>query len=185
MEKSNAAYIVRLALTLFIITAVVAGLLGAVNAITAEPIAQHNAEKTRKALESVVAPGVTIGEAVENFEDPSGKVTALYETSDGYVAQVVVGGFGGDVDMVVGVSADGTGTGISIISHSETSGLGAVAAANSQAGQDFRGQFEGLSGELAVTKDGGTVDSISGATITSRAITEGVNAALACAGAQD
>ena len=42
-----------------------------------------------------------------------------------------------------------------------------------------------MSGELAVTKDGGTVESISGATITSRAVTKGVNAALACAGAQD
>ena len=181
MDKANLKYILRLALTLFLITAVVAGLLGAVNAITEGPIAELKAQKTRQALQSVVAQGVTIGEEITDFEDPSGMVTALYATSDGYVAQVTVAGFGGDVEMVVGVSSQGVVTGVSIVSHSETSGLGAVAAASSQAGQDFRGQYAGMSGELAVTKDGGTVESISGATITSRAVTKGVNAALACA----
>ena len=71
-------------------------------------------------------------------------------------------------------------TGISIIKHTETAGLGAVAAAGTPAGEAFRSQFVGASGSVAVTKDGGEMDAITGATITSRAICAGVNAALEC-----
>ena len=81
--------------------------------------------------------------------------------------------------MMVGVGNDGKVLGISIISHTETAGLGAVAAADTPAGQTFRSYFEGASGSVAVTKDGGTVEAITGATITSRAVCDGVNAALA------
>ena len=70
--------------------------------------------------------------------------------------------------------------GIDIISHTETAGLGAVSAAKTTAGEAFRGQFAGCSGEVSVAKDGGGIDAITGATITSRAICTGVNAALAC-----
>ena len=83
--------------------------------------------------------------------------------------------------MMVGVDHDGKVLGISIVSHTETSGLGAVAAASTSAGESFRGQFVGMSGSVSVTKDGGEVDSLTGATITSRAVCTGVNAALACA----
>ena len=83
--------------------------------------------------------------------------------------------------MMVGVDFEGKVLGIDIIKHTETAGLGAVADAETPAGQNFRGQFVGASGSVAVTKDGGTMDSITGATITSRAICDGVNAALACA----
>ena len=79
---------------------------------------------------------------------------------------------------MVGISNEGKVTGISIISHTETAGLGAVAAAENDKGQVFRDQFVGMSGHLAITKDGGDVDAITGATVTSRAITEGVNQAL-------
>ena len=67
--------------------------------------------------------------------------------------------------------------GIDIISHAETPSLGAVAAAKSSAGQKFRDSFIGLSGELSVSD----IDAITSATITSQAVTTGVNAALACA----
>jgi electron transport complex protein RnfG len=85
--------------------------------------------------------------------------------------------------MAVGVDGAGQVTGVQIISHTETSGLGANAAANSAAGQSFRDQFLGATGQLAVTQDGGTIDALTGATMTSRAVTQGVNAALACAAA--
>ena len=80
--------------------------------------------------------------------------------------------------MMVGVDKAGSVLGISIISHTETAGLGAVAAAGTPAGEAFRGQFVGTSGSVSVTKDGGQMDAITGATITSRAICVGVNAAL-------
>ena len=76
---------------------------------------------------------------------------------------------------------EGNMLGISVIDQSETAGLGAVCAAKTSAGEAFRGQFEGVSGTVAVSKDGGELDAITGATITSRAVCRGVNAALACA----
>jgi len=81
---------------------------------------------------------------------------------------------------MVGVGTDGKVLGISIVSHTETAGLGAVAAAQTSAGEAFRSQFVGKSGAVAVSKDGGELDAITGATITSRAICVGVNAALDC-----
>ena len=80
--------------------------------------------------------------------------------------------------MMVGIDNEGKVLGISIVSHTETAGLGAVAAAGTPAGIAFRDQFVGASGSVSVTKDGGTMDAITGATITSRAICVGVNAAL-------
>ena len=82
--------------------------------------------------------------------------------------------------MMVGVDFDGNVLGISIIKHTETAGLGAVAAATTSAGEAFRGDFVGQSGSVAVTKDGGQIEAITGATITSRAVCAGVNAALDC-----
>ena len=104
----------------------------------------------------------------------------MYASDGGWAVQVSANGFGGEVNMMVGIDKAGNVIGISIISHAETPSLGAVAAENNAAGEGFRSQFAGLSGTLAVKKDGGTVDAISGATITSRAVVEGVNAALRC-----
>ena len=75
--------------------------------------------------------------------------------------------------MMVGVDTSGTVTGVSIVSHEETSGLGANATR-----EEFRSQFVGATGSVAVTKDGGTIDALTGATVTSRAVSNGVNAAL-------
>ena len=83
--------------------------------------------------------------------------------------------------MMVGVDTEGKVLGISIIKHTETAGLGAVAAAGTPAGEAFRGQFVGTSGSVAVTKDGGEVDAITASTITSRAFLRIVNSAAATA----
>ena len=85
--------------------------------------------------------------------------------------------------MMVGVDFEGKVLGIDIISHTETAGLGAVADTETPAGQSFRSQFVGAEGSVSVTKDGGQLDAITGATITSRAVCDGVNAALAVAAA--
>ena len=87
--------------------------------------------------------------------------------------RVSVNGFGGAIDMMVGVDPSGTVTGISVISHSETASLGANCTR-----EDFRSQFVGASGEVAVTKDGGQIEALTGATVTSRAVSDGVNLAL-------
>ena len=92
-------------------------------------------------------------------------------------------GFDSALTMMVGVSPEGKVLQICVVSHTETAGLGAVAAAKGSAGVAFRDQFVGLSGEVGVTKDGGTIDAITGATVTSRAVCTGVNAAVSCVAA--
>ena len=175
--KSTPLYIARLALTLLIITSVVAAALAGVNAVTAPVIASITAQKTQDAVEAVLPGG---GEALESFTDETGLVTAVYASESGYAVEVTPSGFDGQITMMVGVAKDGKVLGIDVISHTETAGLGAVAAAKNSAGEAFRNQFVSQTGDLAVTKDGGSIDAITGATITSRAVTEGVNAALAC-----
>ena len=177
--QSNVAYILRLALTLLVITAVVAVALAGVNSITAPKIEQLNAEKTQQAIEAVLPGGFDT--QITDYTDDTGLVTNVYSGANGYAFEVTPAGFDNTITMMVGVDHDGKVLGISIVSHTETSGLGAVAAASTSAGESFRGQFVGMSGSVSVTKDGGEVDSITGATITSRAVCTGVNAALACA----
>ena len=176
--ENTALYVLRLAVTLLVITAVVAAALAGVNSITKPIIDQLNAEKTQKAIETVLEGGYhTI---IEDYTDATGLVSMVYQGDNGYALEVTPGGFDNTITMMVGVANDGTVTGISVISHTETAGLGAVAAASTSAGESFRGQFVGMSGSVSVTKDGGEVNAITGATITSRAICTGVNAALDC-----
>ena len=174
--ESTVKFVLRLAATLLIITAVVAVALAGVNMITAPAIEALNAKKTQEAIELVLPGG---GEEITDF--PAADLVAkVYKGENGYAVQTTPGGFDNTITMMVGVDTEGKVLGISIIKHTETAGLGAVAAAGTPAGENFRGQFVGASGSVSVTKDGGTMDAITGATITSRAICVGVNAALDC-----
>ncbi len=177
--ESTFRYVLRLSLTLLLITAVVAGLLAGVNAITKPRIELAKAEKTTKALSAVI-PDAHTAKQLEQFPDESGIVTAVYESDSAYAVQVAPSGFDNAINMMVGVDKTGRILGISVISHTETAGLGAVAAAHNAKGEAFRTQFVGQGGGLAVSKDGGSIDALTGATITSRAVTAGVNAAVAC-----
>lgn len=180
MKKENTAmYILRLTLTLLLICAVVAGILAGVNAITKDIIAAAKAEKTQKAIAAVL-PGA--GEVVEvAFVDKTGTVTKVYNARGmGYAVEVAPNGFGGAITMMVGVSNEGKVVGISIISHAETPGLGAVAAANTDKGVAFREQFAGLVSGITIGDGENQIDALSGATISSQAIVNGVNAALEC-----
>ena len=178
MKTENMAlYIGRLAITLLLITAVVAAALAGVNSVTAPVIAQLKAEKIQNAIEQVLPGG---GESVA-FTDDTGWVSNVYKSDSGYAVEVTpTTGFNGAITMMVGIDTEGKILGISVVSQTETAGLGAVCAATTSAGEGFRGQFVGMGGEIKVDKDGGDVDAITGATITSRAICDGVNAALAC-----
>ena len=175
MKKENVVlYVVRLAVTLLVIAGVMAAALAGVNSITAPIIEDLTYEKTQKAVSAVLPGG---GDAVEF--PAMDLVSKVYQGENGYAVEVTPSGFDNTITMMVGVDNTGAVTGISIIDHSETAGLGAVAAATTAAGEAFRGQFQGLTGSVSVTKDGGQVDAITSATITSRAVCAGVNAALA------
>ncbi len=179
MTKTNngAWALLKPAVVLLAIGLVIAALLGAVNSVTADRIEALQAEKTANAMRQVL--DAANYEPITDFTDETGLVQSLYAAKDesgsplGYVAEVLPSGFGGAIDIMVGMDCDLAVTGVSIISSSETSGLGLNASRES-----FRGQYIGQTGgALAVTKDGGTIDALTGATITSRAVTDGVNAA--------
>ena len=174
-KRSTPLYILRLALTLLAITAAVAAALAAVNAVTEPVIQALTAQKTQAAIEAVLPGG---GEKLEQFTDETGLVQAVYVSDAGYAVQVAPVGFDGEIVMMVGIDRSGNVLGIDIISNTETAGLGAVAGADNAKGEAFRQQFAGQSGDLAVDKDGGQIDSLTSATITSRAVVQGVNAAL-------
>jgi len=176
--ENTVMYVLRLALTLFLIAAVVAAALAGVNSITKPIIDDYNAQKTQKAIEAVLPGG--FDEQLTDFDNQGGLVSKVYKGANGYALEVLPSGFDNTITMMVGVDNEGKVLGISIVSHTETAGLGAVAAAQTSAGEAFRGQFVGTSGSVGVSKDGGALDAITGATITSRAICVGVNAALAC-----
>lgn len=169
-SKSTGAYVLRLTLTLFLITTIVAGLLGLVNYVTADTIAEQIAQKAENAMRQVLE-----ADSYEPLDVPEDSaVTAAYRAGDrGYVVRVAPNGFGGAIDMMVGVDKAGTVTGVAIVSQTETASLGANCTR-----EDFRAQFTGKSGTLSVSKDGGEIEALTGATVTSRAVTDGVNTAL-------
>lgn len=165
---------IRLGIVLLAVAAVVALVLGLVNAVTAGPIARQQEEKLKAAMQTVLY--------CDNYVDlgySDDEINAMYDAEGaGWVVEVTEVGSQGEITMIVGVAYDYTCTGISITSSSETSGLGAIASQNSEKGEAFRAQFIGQSSPVAVTKSGGSIDAISGATITSAAICKGVTAAL-------
>lgn len=163
--------------TLLTVTALMGALLAGVNFATRDAIAQAKAQKTARAIAAVL-PGAAAPEVI-SFEDDTALVQTVYRTDLGYAVETAPAGFGGSIALMVGVDPSGTVLGVSVISHAETPGLGAVAAAKTAAGEAFRSQFAGQT-PLAVKQDGGSLDAITGATVTSRAIAQGVNAAAQC-----
>ena len=181
--------ILMLVVVLGLITFVCALLLGVINGITKDKIAQ-NAVETRNAAMSVILPEAESFADVEVSADwtaPADKnqpvISGVYEAQAGgqtigYCVEVNPKGFGGALTLIVGINADGTVAGAQVTSHGETPGLGAKAKTDPNWITQFAGQP--ADGSLAVTKDGGTINSITGATITSRAVTLGVNTAANC-----
>ena len=177
-NESTFKYVLRLAGTLLLICAVTAGLLAGVDTFTRDIIDERNAENTQKAIMAVLPGGFDA--EITDFSDETGLVSKVYQGENGYAVEVGPSGFDNTITMMVGIDYEGKVLGISIVSHTETAGLGAVAAAGTPKGTAFRDQFIGASGSVQVKKDGGEMDAITGATITSRAVCVGVNAALDC-----
>ena len=186
-------YIIKLTVTLFVTCVIVAGLLGLVNSVTCGPIAEINKAKTEAAMKAVVADpeNSTFSEALEITGDMTAAassagatVTEAYEVQvggapAGYALKIVSSGSQGNIEMMVGVDGEGTVTGVSIVKNSETSGIGSRVMENENGVLD---QFIGKSAADGTLAVGTNVDAISGATVSSRGVTTGVNAALAVAG---
>ena len=190
--------IIKDAMALTLITLVAGLALGAVHGITKDPIARQEALTKEAAYKEVFADAESY-ETVEMTDELAGqlrssldsegyKAQSIDEVVDavdasgnslGYVITVITSeGYGGDIKFSMGIQADGTMNGISILSISETAGLGMRANTD-----EFKSQFVGKNTDhIVYTKDGASadneIDALSGATVTTKAMTNGVNAGL-------
>ena len=192
--KISGKFILKVAGTLTVISLVIAALLGFVNSITKDKIAEIDAENTRIAMSAVAPEGSEFGDKIEVTDDmvaaaatQSGKILELYPVTNGgaeagYVMKISASGSQGTIVMMVGVDANKAITGISVVSHAETSGIGTKVVGNetNTAGVPVLDQFVGLSGAGSLVV-GSNITAISGATVSTKGITMGANAALAVA----
>ena len=153
--------------------------------ITFEPIERQRFLKKMNAINEVFA-GFADAAEFDVVENPVCEKVYCADFSDFYLIkhfgevlgvafEVRVSGYGGDINIVIGVLPDGSVSGIKVIHHSETPGLGSLIERDS-----FTGQFEtkSLDTGLKFRSDGGDVDVITGATISARAVLNAVTAGL-------
>ena len=182
MAKKKESTLINMLVALLVIAAVSGGVLGLVYGVTKDAIAEVDQKKNEAAIQAVLP--------LENVTYKADTLKYSYEGADltfpcnlaydangtfkGAAVKTSEGGFGGKIDMMVGFLADGTIKGTSVLSHAETPGLGANMTGK------FKDQFVDKNPnnfKLIVKKDGGDVDAITAATITSRAFSKAVNKA--------
>ena len=190
--KISGKFILKVAGTLTVIALVVAALLGVVNNVTKDKIAEQDAENTRIAMSAVAPEGSEFGDKMDISDAVAaaasaqgGKIVEMYPMTNGgadagYVVKFSASCSQGTITMMVGVDANKAITGISVISHSETSGIGTKVVGNepNSAGEPVLDQFVGMSGSGSLVV-GKNVIAVSGATVSTKGITMGANAALA------
>ncbi|SHE67918.1 RnfABCDGE type electron transport complex subunit G [Alkalibacter saccharofermentans] len=180
----------RLSLVLFIISGIAALLLGATNYVTKDVIAEQIRLENEKARMEVLGDAEEFQQLDEDLISAAAQslgfdnlevIEEVYEgisagQAVGYTFKSVPRAYGGEITVLTGISIDGTVTGMRIVSHTETPGLGAKATDGS-----FMAQFENQSATspLQVIKSGtpgqNEISAITGATITTEAIAQGVN----------
>lgn len=161
---------------------IVAGLaLGLTNALTEDAIAEQNAAEEASARQSVMADADSFEQVdvADGTEINGVTILSCYNATSGgeacgKVVKTTVKGYGGTIEVTVGIAADGTITGINCGggNFAETPGLGANVK-----GAKFTSQFVGMTTPVSVSKDGGQVDAVTAATISSRAVCKAVSAA--------
>lgn len=165
---------IKMVVCLVAIAVVTAALLSIVNGLTAPVIERNNQQQLEDSLKEVMP--------AENFnivKDENGVTVYSAEKAGEIIGFCVVNfekGYGGDVKIMTGVNVDGTVNKVTILEHGETPGLGANAEK-----ADFIDQFIGKIKGVAVNKNtpsGNEIKAISGATITSTAVTKAVNTAI-------
>ena len=175
--KLDPKYIGRLTGTLLGICAVVALMLGITNYVTKPIITELQEEKTRAAMAQVL-----LADSYADIASDTPGVTALYGASIGgqpvgFVVEVTTNGSQGAINLVVGIDTAGNITGVSVTKHSETANLGTKVVSD----QSVLDRFIGMShadGEITVNAGTNRFDGVSGATVSSKGVTAGVNTAL-------
>ena len=182
MKKFSRGDILKPTVVLAVICIVTSALLAYTNSLTAPVIANL-------AVETEINTRKEVLKDAEKFVDGDLNGTAYCTGKDasgatiGYVFTTAAKGYGGDVKIMVGVNADGTVAGVQILSLSETPGLGMNATKAS-----FLEQFIGKTLGIAVNKNEpaeNEIKALTGATITSNAVTKAVNAAIEASGGEN
>ena len=167
---------------MFVICVVSGGVLGVVYNATKEPIAAAETAKKTEAIKNVLPKFNELKEtmvksALEDVEIP---FYLAYDANNNFIGAAVETftnkGFSGNISLMVGILADGTVNNISVLQHAETPGLGSKMSEPS-----FKDQFNNKHADsfnFNVKKDGGDVDAITAATISSRAFCDAVNRAI-------
>ncbi|MBQ3118542.1 MAG: RnfABCDGE type electron transport complex subunit G [Clostridia bacterium] len=170
---------VVLSLVLLVISLVVALLLAFTNTITREKIAENTLNEQKQARREVLSGASEF--VYVNYR--KGNVESVFEGRSGtdivgWCVNITPSGYGGEIDLMVGISSDMKVSGIKVVSNSETAGLGAKCA-----DREFSGQFAKKTAPVSVIKNGtpesNEIVAITGATVTSEAVTKGVNEAVA------
>ena len=165
---------------MLIIAVCSAAAIGYVYQITKEPIAAFRDRRTADAVSAVI--GDFDNNPIEEKAALSGDESELYPAKkDGKITAVAIKsfsneGFGGKIELILGILMDGTVTGYKIIEQSETPGLGSKVTESK-----FSNQFVGLNAHHSnfnLSKDGGEIDAVTGATISSRAVVGAVKKAV-------
>ena len=177
MKATDIKAIVKTALSLFIICAVAAGILAAVNMITA-PMIEENNLKNAEAARLLVLPDATGGFTEKTDKNGNTYFIGSDGSADvGYVFTTSAAGYGGQIEIMTGINTEGTVTGISILSINETPGLGMNAKKES-----FLSQYVGNDGPFTVIKNAtaaeNEINAMTSATITTNAVTKAVNEAI-------
>jgi electron transport complex protein RnfG len=182
MGSKKESTFLNMVVTLLVITSVAALALGGVYQLTKEPIALAKKKKQEKAIKMVLPEfdHLTSKKVLAYDKSDSLLFTYAYKGESNELVGVAVNsfsdeGFSGRVEIMVGFLPDGTINNTAVMAHKETPGLG-----TKMADPSFKDQFKGKNPEnfkLKVTKDGGDVDAITAATISSRAFTDAVDRA--------
>lgn len=175
MKKLESSF-ANMVIVLTVITVVAAACLGAMNNLTAEPIAASKKAKQEEAIKAVLPEFTTVDEeAIVNEQ----KIFRAYNANGelvGIAIETKELGFGGDVTTMVGFDANGTIVDYSLLAHAETPGLGSKLVDWFRVKSDIRGASANKM-PLRVSKDGGEYDAITAATISSRAFLNSINKA--------
>ena len=154
---------------LTIIVLISVSLLLYLNTFTSEVVEAQNKAKIQAVLESIF-PDLT------GFEE-DGDLFVIYDGDNiiGYTFLASGNGYSGAISMLVGINSDYSIKDVAILSHTETPGLGSKITE-----KEFTDQFIGLSpADLVLSRDGGSIDAITGATISSRAVTDTIREKMA------
>lgn len=173
-NKDNIIFYFKTAAVLTIIASLTALLLAVVNGFTAGRIAENLRIETNNAITELFTDGKSFEKLDTEFSLPITDIWRVIDTDGqnlGYCLFVTVKGFKEEINLVVGADTTGQCIGIKILSSAETAGLGSLINET-----DYTSQYIGKVTGMTLNNE---IDAIAGATISSRALLEGVNAALA------